>query len=474
MIIVATQMPCRTELAASPFPSLEYAGMESFGFLIAKLILWYSGSHAFDEHTAAHSFSARAEPKNQHVRTLVDKNPMIADLAIGEDGQQIVYCEEGNASVYVRDLTKNRLVSKKTGLPGMTRSLAVAPKLGKIAIATGTGLGIWDTVENKLTFDRTPGYCLVARYSRNEKFLATTFDGSVALWDAKTGGHIRNFHEQLRLIELVNDIQFSPDDSLLASCYTDGFVNIYDLRTKERLTHKSFRDEQLQSVCFLPKPHLLLIGSTSKVFLWDYKDDKVIKSFRTGRVRSLCLADEANVVYVCAADGNLNESLTRICLKSLTAKVIPTARSVSKVNELPNGDLIVSYGLDLPSAEGWEEYGGIQVWPRMWVMGMCLRPLSIETKLARIQMGMTLAQVEDIFGGSGKLREAEVSCGLLHQTYEWRGPDGVAVVSIGPSGPDGPSLVNGTRLEMSSGLCPLDFRRGWFNWMNWEAGPRRK
>src|SRR5262245_51378718 len=240
------------------------------------------------------------------VRVLVKKVPMVVDLAIWENGDQLVYCEEGNASVYFWDVARKRVVSKKTGLPGQSRSLSVAPKLKRIAIATGVGLGIWDGREDKWTFDKTPGYCLVARYSPDEKFLVNTFEESFALWDARSGEHIKSFHDHSRLI---NDIAYSSNGSLLATCDSGGFLNIYDLRKQERVKTKEFPDpdRQLLRVHFLPRSKILLIGLTKNVVVWDYQKDKILHTISSDRVRQLVLSEAGDVLYVVSA--SIEESL---------------------------------------------------------------------------------------------------------------------------------------------------------------------
>jgi WD40 repeat protein len=92
-------------------------------------------------------------------------------------------------------------------------------------------------------------------------------DFSVRLWDAQTGAQLSTF--QGHADEVVS-ISFSPDSGRIASASFDGTIRIWSIESGNQLTVIETGSDWLRSVDFDATGHILLsAGSDSSVKMWD-------------------------------------------------------------------------------------------------------------------------------------------------------------------------------------------------------------
>jgi eukaryotic-like serine/threonine-protein kinase len=98
-------------------------------------------------------------------------------------------------------------------------------------------------------------------------------DGTVTLWDARTGEKVREIlsaHDGQ-----VRGVAFSPDSRRLASVGWDGAVRIWDVATGERLFNRTHGKGAL-TVAFSPDGQRLVSGGDPGLILWDASTGKTI------------------------------------------------------------------------------------------------------------------------------------------------------------------------------------------------------
>src|SRR5262249_11614563 len=145
----------------------------------------------------------------------------------------------------------------------------------RLLVACEKGLLIWDYKSKQTEFHKTPGFCLVARFSPNGRYVANNFGKYLALWNGKSGEHMKTLAEHSTNI---NDIQFSRSGERLASCSSDGKVSVYDMENGCLQRARTFMNEQVLVVGFV-REELLLVGTVDKVFVWDVKEDRVLHEY---------------------------------------------------------------------------------------------------------------------------------------------------------------------------------------------------
>ncbi len=94
----------------------------------------------------------------------------------------------------------------------------------------------------------------------------------------------------------VNSVDFSPDNSLLASGSSDKTIKVWDIATGNLLKSLSGHSDRINSVVFSPDGKLLASGSSNKTFkLWDFQSGKLVYSSNPleGSVGSLSFSPDA-------------------------------------------------------------------------------------------------------------------------------------------------------------------------------------
>ena len=188
---------------------------------------------------------------------------------------------------------------------GIIEEIAYSPDGGRLAVASGIGIWIYDAftgAEVALFRGHTRSVLSVA-YSRDGRTLATTSsDNTVRLWDAATGtlkntltggvysvayspdgstlatGGYRDarlwdattgiLKNTLEHTNSATKVIFSPDGSTLATRGFNGTVRLWDTITgtlKNTLEHTTFVD----SVAYSPDGATLATGGSNEIYLWD-------------------------------------------------------------------------------------------------------------------------------------------------------------------------------------------------------------
>ena len=116
---------------------------------------------------------------------------------------------------------------------GKIHEIKYSPGGTRLAVATSIGIWLYDTEtreEVALITDKPRWVGSIAFNTTGERVVSG--GGSVRLWNAKTGEHLRTFTGHTSRIESV---AFSPDGKTLASADHEGSVYLWDVQTGARL-----------------------------------------------------------------------------------------------------------------------------------------------------------------------------------------------------------------------------------------------
>ena len=103
-------------------------------------------------------------------------------------------------------------------------------------------------------------------------------DGTIRLWNARTGGHIHTITEHTKE---VYSVSFSPDGNTLASGSHDGTIRLWNARTGGHI-HTITRDRFIVlSVLFSPDGNTLASGN-GNIDLWNVHTGELIQTLRGG------------------------------------------------------------------------------------------------------------------------------------------------------------------------------------------------
>jgi WD40 repeat protein len=198
----------------------------------------------------------------------------------------------GRATVRIWEVKSGREVLSLSGLPHEVRGVAFHPDGKRLAsVCTDQSVLIWDWTTGKLLHSHpgTVDFDAQAHADNHEPFwiafspdgdrLATgRNDGTVGVWETKTGQEIFRRHGHLKPVRAV---AFSPDGRRLVSGSDEGIVKVWDLATgqEERTLHS--HAGAVRCVAFSPDGKRLATASTDHTAkLWDIATGFEVLTFR--------------------------------------------------------------------------------------------------------------------------------------------------------------------------------------------------
>ncbi len=243
--------------------------------------------------------------------TFREHNNEIWSVAVSPNGQQIVSAGF-SAPAKVWDPETGRVSIDFGGHKDVVFCVAWQPDGQKIASAgASSGLftvKVWDASNGRedFTLPAGPEYFAVA-YSPDGRYLVTgRANGSVQIWDARTGAEVDTLAMHDRV---VRGVVFSRDGRRLASASADGIVKLWDA---SRLTEKQEALQILRArvhgpslnVAFSPDGQKLATGGDeNSVKIWDVETGKELHTLRghNGDIYSVAFSPDKDGRWVASA-----------------------------------------------------------------------------------------------------------------------------------------------------------------------------
>ena len=201
---------------------------------------------------------------------------------------------------------------------GAPRGIQYSPDGTRIAVATGSGVWIYDTRTGEefdlLTVEETPEELNVFRgweadvraiaYSPDGNILAIAGGYQVQLWDTVSGqrkttltGHTSS----------ISNVAFSPDGHTLASSSIFSEIRLWDVNTGQYKKSLWGHTAYVASLSFSPDGHTLASASSDKTIrLWDTVNERHKATLKhTSSVKDIAFSPDGQALASVSSDGTV-------------------------------------------------------------------------------------------------------------------------------------------------------------------------
>ncbi|KIJ08710.1 hypothetical protein PAXINDRAFT_172813 [Paxillus involutus ATCC 200175] len=223
---------------------------------------------------------------------------------------------------------------------GSINSVAFSPD-GNIVATAGDnhGVQLWNVVTggNVASLGDRSGSSLLVRFASSGAFVAAAFEkGMVAVWDPIVGRE--HFKDSDAHSDEITCLEFSPDNTLLASGARDHTLQLWSLETAQRLHKLVAHEGPVTSLAFTGDSQRLCSGSEDNLLIiWDTKSGKLIRGMmgHHGAIKSLDISADGNLIATASKDKTIKlwDARSGTCTRTVSKGHQKTLRSVHFFDE---------------------------------------------------------------------------------------------------------------------------------------------
>ena len=247
----------------------------------------------------------------QNYLTLTGHDSPVNDVVFTKDGSQVISAGENGQIILWNAETGNRIITR-TGDSGPVYALALSPDGTQLATANDdASVRVWDTDSWEslyLAFGHDDVVTDIDFSSQGTQLASSGRDGRIIIWNALTGASLNSiepsFDDQGDAIG-INAIDFSPDDTLIASA-SNNAVRLWELESGRLVDTLAGHAATVNDVVFNANGDVIVTASadgTAKT--WRVDSGQAIDTLpgHTGGVLSLVFNPDGQQLATTGQDG---------------------------------------------------------------------------------------------------------------------------------------------------------------------------
>jgi WD40 repeat protein len=215
------------------------------------------------------------DSKEQNFQVIYPGPDIVEELSVSPDAGWLA-CGQFNSVIKMLPLKDNGIGYELRGHNSVIKSLVFTPDNKYLYSASLDGKILkWDLAA-RTSVNVTPNAMHVTSIdvSSNGTYLAgVTSDHNAFVWNpAKTGD---NFPIPTTPTpgKVIKTVRFKPDENMLAVGYTDGYVELWDISTKKRISEIKAHTAPVNDIQFNNKLYQMATASNDySIKIWDTKD----------------------------------------------------------------------------------------------------------------------------------------------------------------------------------------------------------
>jgi WD40 repeat protein len=305
----------------------------------------------------------------RELRRLTGFTAAIVALTFAPDGKTAAVLDGTQQIVRLFDLATGKEVRQLNFAQGGARSLAFAPDGKLLAVVNGSEVSLWDPASGKEVRKlASAASALCLAFSPNGKLLAAgSADNRILLWDVASGKEVVRDGGHLAP---VTSVALTPDGRMLASVGADHTIRLWDTATGRelgRLARPSIPEELgvpglliTAGIAFAPDGKMLAACyPDGSLILWDPatgKEHRRIEAHPAGIV-SVAYAPAGNVVATAGGVGMIRlwDPATGKRLREIKSVALPEGQplmgpSLAPLAFSPDGRILAGCGIDITGA----------------------------------------------------------------------------------------------------------------------------